>query len=312
MADPKNSVLRQAICFSKYNIQRAFSRPKQYVILFAVSFLLMWSSTFTRTWLEVVGPEYSNSTLDFTVLNVMEPFIFLSNSYWMYFYIMIGLVFLLSDCPFEPKGAGYYLLRSNRHSWFLGQVFYIVFLAFVYNAILFIVSVFCLIPHIALNNHWSLIIARAGMFETMFGIELAFSDNLGKLGLLSKSMSPITFGIITFVFNLLWMSALGCFTTALALFSKSKLGFMAVGTWITLYNNIENMNYTFINLLHRIDFVYLSQFVNRWYDGRRSDAFSMYIHRIDERYSVGFFLILFIISCAIGLHWAKKYDFSKI
>ena len=313
MAKRKRTCLSLSFCFANYNLQRAFSRPKQYMVIAVMTVHILWISSWIRDWLRLAGETYSTKAFDYSSINFMEFFIIMSNHCEYYIYMIIGLMFLFSDCPFDVPGTGYYLFRSDRSSWFWGQVIYIVILVFLFNLFLALLCSVALVPHVTLNNEWSANIARG--YE-IFGNDpkymTAFPVDDGQaLSRLTQYMSPMMMGMVTFAFNTLWMSALGCFTLALSLYTKSKLGFIAVGVWITLYRVTGFMNYTFMNLLLPVDFVYLSKFIVRWYDGRWDDDFSKYIISLSEKYAVGFFVVVLALSCAFGLYWAKKYDFSR-
>lgn len=141
MADKRSSKLHHIWCFTHYNLYKLCSSPKPYIILAALSLRIIWLSSFIRDYLIQMR----------RAINFLEYYILLSSDNNFYFFLMIGLVLLISDCPFVPEGTGYYLLRSNRHSWFWGQVIYIFMIAILVNLFLLLVTAITLIPHVTLG-----------------------------------------------------------------------------------------------------------------------------------------------------------------
>lgn len=306
MADRRNHMFHDALCFAQYNVQKTFSSPKPYCILLVMSIHILWISHFIRPYLQAKGQS----------MNIPEFFILLSNDSEYYFYLMIALIFLISDCPYAPSGIGYYLLRSNRRSWFWGQVLYIVAVVLLVNLFLMLLCTVSLLPHIYVGNEWSTVIQRAGIMTGDREFDRAFNVYPAvQLCEFAKHTSPWAAWAIALGFNLLWMTTLCLLSLALALLTASKLGFLVVGGAITFFRVTNLMLLPiFINNLNFFNFVYLSRWINRWYATRfYDDLFVVSVSRFHEYtvlYSLCFFLIVAVLSCLSGRRWAKRYDFS--
>ena len=63
-----------------------------------------------------------------------------------------GLILLLCDAPFIESDHPALLLRSGRRTWTAGQVLYIAGTSAVYFAVVYLLTVLVLLPHVALSQ----------------------------------------------------------------------------------------------------------------------------------------------------------------
>lgn len=306
MANKTNHFFHNAFCFAQYNFQKTFSNPKPYCILLMMSIHIFWLSGWVRQYLHT----------KVQLMNIVEFFILLSNDREYYFYLMIALIFLISDCPYAPPGIGYYLLRSNRQSWFWGQVLYIAIIVLLVNLFLMIMCIISIFPYIYISNEWSVVIQRAGIMTGDREFDRAFNVYpAAQLCEFAKHFSPLSAWGMTLGFNILWMTTLCLLSLTLALLTTSKLGFLVVGGIITFFRITDLMLLPiFVNNLNAFNFVYLSRWIDRWYATQFYDKmFTVTVSRFYEYtvpYSLCFFSIGSVLSCLAGRRWAKRYDFS--
>src|SRR5699024_1005021 len=72
--------------------------------------------------------------------------------------VMLGLILLLCDAPFIESDHPALLLRSGRRTWTAGQVLYIAGTSAVYFAVVYLLTVLVLLPHVGFEPGWGKVI----------------------------------------------------------------------------------------------------------------------------------------------------------
>lgn len=67
-----------------------------------------------------------------TIIQMVEPFVWTFGDSNSILLASLLLILLFSDMPFLGSGIPYYLMRTTRFRWMLGQVLYIVLAIFIY------------------------------------------------------------------------------------------------------------------------------------------------------------------------------------
>lgn len=90
-----------------------------------------------------------------TTVQVLEPFVWAFGDGNAIMLSMVLLILLFADLPLLGEAVPYYLIRTNRRNWVLGELLYIVLATFLYCGVLLAgTSLFC--AHLAFpGNVWS-------------------------------------------------------------------------------------------------------------------------------------------------------------
>ena len=107
--------LRQAFSVAGYNFRQWHRNPRV-----AVSFALAFILCFLLSDKVVSFAESYETTTQ-----PLEPFIWTSGDSDSILLISLLLVFLFADMPFLSSGTPFYLMRTTRTVWLVGQVIYI-------------------------------------------------------------------------------------------------------------------------------------------------------------------------------------------
>ena len=137
--------IRQSLLVAMYNFRRWHKNPRVF-ITFALCFILCF----------LLSDKAVRFSRDYeTVMQIVEAFVWTfadSNSILL---SSLLLILLFSDMPFINLGTPFYLLRTNRKTWLLGQTIYIVLTTGVYMLFtLLATSLVCMHNSFA-GNMWS-------------------------------------------------------------------------------------------------------------------------------------------------------------
>lgn len=144
------------------NIRKWTCNPRMYVIL-SLMIILIWN---------YINPFIGASkAIGYRVTPWLFPH--LVNSYWIQRLMLLGLILLFCDAPFIDNTQPYMIIRSNKTSWALGQIFYIIMASAIYFAILAILSIILILPVIYISSSWGKILTTFANTDAgyMFGID---------------------------------------------------------------------------------------------------------------------------------------------
>ncbi len=88
-------------------------------------------------------------------INVIEPFIAISNSSLLLFVMPVVFLALISDFPKSDGNAMFYMIRTGKVNWFLGQMLFAVKAGLTYVGAIFVISCGCVMSHSYIYNEWS-------------------------------------------------------------------------------------------------------------------------------------------------------------
>lgn len=94
--------------------------------------------------------------------------------------LMAGAVALFCDAPFHSDIQKYILPRAGRVPWVAGQCMYIISLSFLYELMILLVSILCLLPDLEFRASWGKIwgtLARS-VAGRQYGIPFTVNDYL--------------------------------------------------------------------------------------------------------------------------------------
>lgn len=96
-----------------------------------------------------------HSELMNTPLNLLEPFILITNSSSAVPLIPIFYLMLVSDCPRMGSGELFILARTGKAPWLFGQVLFFIYSALSYISSLFVVCFLMVVKNAYLADGWS-------------------------------------------------------------------------------------------------------------------------------------------------------------
>lgn len=128
-----------------YNF-RSWKKNPRVIITFGLAFVLCFLLTDKAVKFSY---EYE------TILQMVEPFVWTfgdSNSIML---ASLLLILLFSDMPFLGVGIPYYLMRTTRFRWLIGQVLYITLATFIYMLFILASSIIICAKNAFPGNMWS-------------------------------------------------------------------------------------------------------------------------------------------------------------
>ncbi|MBU5485122.1 hypothetical protein KQI86_12330 [Clostridium sp. MSJ-11] len=186
--------IRKIFLVSINNIRKWATNPRIYVLFILIT-MFLWSS---------IRPILSFSK----EMGIrVTPWVFphLASSFVGQLILMLGVVLLFCDAPFIDEGQPYFLIRSGRYTWGMGQVFYIMMGMTIYLLIVNFISILILMPNIFLSTGWGKIL---GTLAENHGESVNEIEYISKKILLSYT--PLKAFVLSFILE--W-----CAGTALAL-----------------------------------------------------------------------------------------------
>ena len=128
-----------------YNF-RSWKKNPRIIITFSLAFVLCFLLTDKAVRFSY---EYE------TIMQVAEPFVWTFGDSNSILLASLLLILLFSDMPFLGVGVPYYLMRTTRIKWMLGQVLYISLATIVYMAFVLVSSIIICMKNAFIGNMWS-------------------------------------------------------------------------------------------------------------------------------------------------------------
>ncbi|MBD5561011.1 MAG: hypothetical protein HDQ87_11820 [Clostridia bacterium] len=160
-----------------------------------------------------------------THLQILEPFVWMFGDGTNILLCSLLLVLLLGDMPFISAGTPFFLLRTSRQAWLLGQVAYIVCSTLIY--LLFVLASTCLLsaPVAFPGDQWSEAAALLGFSGLGQRSGIPVDTTTLKMG------RPLECALVTFVLVLLYMLALGLLMMTVHLWKGRRWALAAVAAY---------------------------------------------------------------------------------
>ncbi len=192
-----------------YNIRKWFANPRIYILaLLLVIFVINY-----------VGPI---SRFSKSVGYRVSPWIFpyISDYYFTQMLMMLGLIFLFCDAPFMDEGQTYFIIRSGRFTWGLGQVFYIMIGTACYFLFIIILSTLVIAPNMFFSLGWGKVMGTLAQTNAglLYKIPLPISHQIQLLyspiqafltSFFLEWCAGTMLGLIVFVVNINFSRAMG-------------------------------------------------------------------------------------------------------
>lgn len=178
-----------------------------------------------------VDPLLNNARLMGEKLNMLEPFIAISNSGAILLIVPVVFLTLISDYPRIDTNTAFFISRVGRKSWLLGQIIKLVFCAISYLAIIFLGAVIPMIGKGFWGNDWSRVAleftARFPEKAGNFGVQL-LPDNL------YNQMEVILAAVESYLMVFLYLIVIGLIMLFFSLVKSKGIGFVVCGMVISL------------------------------------------------------------------------------
>lgn len=232
-------------------------------------------------------------------LNVVEPFISVTNCTFFAPLMPILFLFLVSDEPRLDQSSLFILFRTGRKKWFCGQLMFIILAGFTYLLIIFIISIIFIAKDSFVANGWSIAVRQIHEPEYR---ELFEQSGLSQIELsVLNQFRPFTALIYSFLSMWGYMTATGAIMLLFTLNGQKLIGIFL--------NVIVNG----ISLL-----MFSSEFSAKWLLppthvilARHYDD-SMNITFLDIKYSLIYDAVLLICTIWLAYRRAKKCSFHII
>ena len=137
--------LHQIWQISWYNF-RSWRKNPRIILTFSLAFILCFLLTDKAVRFSY---EYE------TIMQIAEPFVWTFGDSNSILLASLLLILLFSDMPFLGVGVPYYLMRTSRIKWLLGQVLYICLATFLYMAFVLVSSIVICMKNAFAGNMWS-------------------------------------------------------------------------------------------------------------------------------------------------------------
>lgn len=194
------------------DIRKWASDPKIY-ILYAMVFIL--TNHFTHEF-----KMFSRHT-GYRITPWIFPF--LIDSFIFQLLIIFGIVFLFCDAPFMDDIQPYLLIRSTRHDWILGKIYYIIVATFIFLLFVNISIILSLTPYMYYSSDWGKVLATLAQTNASNMVQL--------IAINKKILTNYTpFQAMTICFLLEWFCGI---IIGLTLFSANTLLNKRIGILIT-------------------------------------------------------------------------------
>jgi hypothetical protein len=216
------------------------------------------------------------------------PFAFahIVNDYRCQLIILAGGVFLFSDAPFEKGNYMYFISRTGKLSWVLGQLLYIVTLSLVYVLFVLIISIVPFIGNIDNASVWGKIWGTLAKTDagSQFNVQLIVTEHL------IKTYSPISATMLSLALEWACVAWLGFLTLLFNKLTKSAAGTMLSGFFVLLDICIANDWMPWANLFSPATLAQLNAYA----------GYNL-AYNITLKYGVYFFIFGLFVLCILNI-----------
>lgn len=180
--------LYQAFSVAGYNFRQWRGNPR-----IVITFLLAFILCFLLTNKVVVFAERYGTTMQ-----ILEPFIWTFGDRDSIMLASLLLIFLFSDMPFLSSGTPFYLMRTSRRVFLVGQALYIVGATALYLLFVMASTSFVCMKNAFLGNQWSHTAAMLGFSDAGRAIAVPAAQKA------MESVTPYTCAAVILLLMLLY------------------------------------------------------------------------------------------------------------
>lgn len=178
-----------------------------------------------------ITPLRENAELMGEPLNILEPFIAVANSGAILLIIPLVFMTLISDFPKIDTNTVFYISRTGRISWLLGQVLKLIFMAVSFLSVIFLGAVLPMLGRGFWGGKWSRV-------ATDFVLE--FPEKTSNFGVrllpvnLYNQMSVFDAAVKSYLLVFAYLMIIGLLMLAFSLARQKNAGFVVTGCVISL------------------------------------------------------------------------------
>ncbi|MBE5926640.1 MAG: hypothetical protein E7270_06720 [Lachnospiraceae bacterium] len=285
--DNKNLSLRKILSVAKTEYIKWVTNPR--MILFAAMIIFVYDY--------IVKVLIENSDKMGKYINVIEPFIAIGNSPFLLFVIPIIFLALISDFPKSDGNSMFYMIRTGKVNWMLGQLLFAIYAGVSYIVAIFSVSCLCIMKKAYIYNAWSDVTTKyfikfpdeRNIISELINARL-YNNLLPNQALLHTSVLVIFMIIIIALVQLLAFS-----------YSKKILGLLlnitvlCVGIGSTIFEGVIKWVFPVSNAITWMHY---------------DDIFKKPVVPIVNSYM--YFGIILLVLIIWNIFAIKRYDFSKV
>jgi hypothetical protein len=283
------------ICW--YNFRR-WRRNPRIIITFGLAFVLCFLLTDKAVQFSY---EYE------TIMQVVEPFVWTFGDSNSILLASLLLILLFSDMPFLDEGVPYYLMRTTRFKWVLGQILYICLAVFIYMIFILSSSIVICAKNAFIGNMWSETAAILGYSGA--GQAVALPSSVKTMEMSTPYECMMTIFILMLLYTLLCVLIMfvmnlrrGNFWGVVSVFIFSLYGFLLNPK---LFEDVLNLNK---------EQMYIANVATGWASPLQHATYHMHnfgydlLPRLWQTYMI--FEILIFICFLLALFSIRKYNFN--
>ena len=178
-----------------------------------------------------IDPLLDNSVEMNSPLNMLEPFIAVGNSGLVLLVLPIVYMTLMADFPKVDGNAIFYMIRTGKINWLIGQIIFSIGAIITYLSVVFAGSVLPLLGRAFWANGWSLVVKQ---------YDILFPEKAGGVAaeLVPKSLynqlPPFSAAIQSYILIALYLFTLSLIMILIYLFGMKILGTLTNGAIISI------------------------------------------------------------------------------
>ena len=289
--------LRQALSVAVYNF-RQWRRNPRIFLSFALAFILCFLlSNKVVAFAEGYG----------TSMQFLEPFIWTFGDSDSILLSSLLLVFLFADMPFLSSGTPFYLMRTTRRIWLIGQAIYILLATLGYLAFVLLSTCLICAEHSFPGNLWSETAAMLG--HSGAGEAIAIPATLKAMEMATPYRCALTIFALILLYTLLMVFLMLAFNLW-----KGQLAGMVAVLGFSLYGFLLSPEVVKLVLgLNEME-AYKANVVVGWLSPLNQATFPMHnfgydlLPRLWQTYVLFAVLILLCFGCALRI--VRRYNFA--
>lgn len=217
---------------NNFSIKKSFSCAKtEYVKWICDARMIILAVLVIFIYSFAIEPLLANAELMNEPLNILEPFIAVSNSWAILLIIPLVFLTLIADYPRIDTNTVFYIIRIGRLNWLLGQIIKLVFMAVSYLAVIFLGAVIPMLSKGFWYNGWS---------NVATGFVKMFPEKRGNFGVqllpenLYNQISVFKAAVQSYLLVFAYLMIIGLLLLAFSLIKRKTAGFVLCGAIISL------------------------------------------------------------------------------
>lgn len=246
-------------------------------------------------------PLIENSVMMGKPLNIFEPFIAVTNSGLILMIIPLAFMTLVSDFPKIDTNTVFFIFRTERMNWVLGQVAKLFMMVLSFLGVILIGTVIPMLGRGFVGNNWSEVVLH---FKKVFPEQ---SQNFGTMLVtenLYNQMSIFSALIQSFFLLFAYLFIIGLVLLFFSIIKKKTAGFVMTGAMILIGTALWSVNSKLMWTLPMANSIVWSHFTKYFREPVKTMAYSvtyMYL-----------FILALLVMCIIAIDSFNYDNVSEI